>query len=142
MLLIFLWAHICEASVILLERGINLIPLVLIDVMGVENFLWRVYERLLSIKSGAVLVVPQLHPKIQQLFVWLTGEEVLVIDHVFEFGGISGIIDIDCALSIRRLPALPPLHHPLVLVVPLPKLWLHGCLQLGSRDEPKTCLEP
>jgi hypothetical protein len=24
------------------------------------------------------------------------------------------------------------LHHPLVLVVPLPKLWLHGCLQLGS----------
>lgn len=117
---------------ILLERGINLIPLVLIDVMGVENFLWRVDERLLSIKSGAVLVVPQLHPKIQQLFVRLTGEEVLVIDHVFEFGGISGIIDIDCARSIRRLPALPPLHHPLVLVVPLPKLWLHGCLQLGS----------
>ena len=49
---------------ILLERGINLIPLVLIDVMGVENFLRRVDERLLSIISGAVFVVPQLHPKI------------------------------------------------------------------------------
>ena len=110
--------------------------------MGVENFLRRVDERLLSIISGAVFVVPQLHPKIQQLFIWLTWEEVLVIDQMLEFGGISGIIDIDCAWSIGRLPALPPLHDSLVLVFPLPKLWLHGCLQLGSRDETKTCLEP
>lgn len=94
------WAHISELSVILLERGVNLIPLVLIDVMGVENFLRRVDERLLSIESGAVLVVPQLHAKIQQLLVWLTGREVLVVDQVLEFGGISGIIDINCAWGI------------------------------------------
>ena len=142
LLLILHWAHISELSVILLERGINLIPLVLIDVMGVENFLRRVDERLLSIKSGAVLVVPQLHAKIQQLLVWLTGREVLVVDQVLEFGGISGIIDINCAWGIGWLPALPPLHDSLVLVIPFSKLWLHWCLQLGCRDEPKTCLEP
>ena len=107
-----------------------------------EDFLGRINEWLRSIECCAVFVIPQLHSKVEQLLVWLPREEILILDNVLEFGGVSGVINVNGTGSIVRLPALSPLHDPFVLVFSFAKLRLHRGLQLRSRDKSKASLEP